>query len=232
MVLFDLDDTLSDFASAQNEAFPALLTSFGVDGAPDVMAAYLTTFTQGADPLWRMLERGETTLESLNVERFRRLIEATDLDLDHEELASVYLRLLATSGRLIDGATELLDALAGRVRVGLMTNGYAEVQRPRLGHFGLTHHFDPIVVSSEIGVAKPHVEFFEIALERCGRPDPADVLVIGDSLASDIGGGAAAGMGTCWFNPRRRTVPDRPRIDHVVTSLGDLASVVLRAPDR
>ena len=227
-MLFDLDDTLSDFSSAQGEAFPALLANFGVVCTSDVMSDYLSTFKQGADPLWRMLERGETTLETLNVERFRRLIEATDLDLDHEELAFRYLQLLATSGRLIDGATELLDALAGRVRVGLMTNGYAEVQRPRLGHFGLAHHFDPIVVSSEIGVAKPSADFFDVALDRCGRPDPSSVLVVGDSLTSDIGGGAAVGLRTCWFNPNSSDAPsDSPRVDHVVTELSDVASLVL-----
>lgn len=227
VVLFDLDDTLSDFGSAQAEAFPALLANFGVVCTSDVMSDYLSTFKRGADPLWRMLERGETTLDTLNVERFRRLIEATDIDLDHEELASEYLQLLATSGRLIDGAIELLDALAGRVRVGLMTNGYAEVQRPRLGHFELAHHFDPIVVSSEIGVAKPSADFFDIALDRCGRPDPSSVLVVGDSLTSDIGGGAAVGLGTCWFNPAGRAAPaDGPRVDHVVSRLSEVGELI------
>ena len=228
VVLFDLDDTLSDFESAQAEAFPALLTDFGVAGSDGEMGHYLAAFKRGADPLWAMLERGETTLETLNVERFRRLVDATDLALDHELLAVAYLRLLARSGRLIAGATEVLGALAGSVRIGLNTNGYAEVQRPRLEHFGLTHHFDPIVVSSELGVAKPSAEFFAVALGGSGNPDPASVLVVGDSLSSDIGGAAAAGMGTCWFNPSGRPIPaDAPRIDHVATSLGDVVTTVL-----
>lgn len=229
VVLFDLDETLSDFASAQAEAFPALLADFGVTGSDAMSGDYLTVFKNGAEPLWRMLERGETTLDTLNVERFRRLIDATDLEMDHELLAVAYLQRLATSGRLIDGAVEVLEALAGRVRVGLVTNGYAEVQRPRLAHFGLTHHFDPIVVSSEIGVAKPSAEFFGVALDRLDRPDPERVLVVGDSLTSDIGGGAAAGLGTCWYNPHARPVPaDAPRIDHSISHLGQVVSTVLQ----
>lgn len=144
VVLFDLDDTLSDFASAQAEAFPALLADFGVACSDDEMGRYLAAFKRGADPLWVMLERGETTLETLNVERFRRLVDVTDLALDHELLAGAYLRLLARSGRLVAGAVEVLGALAGSVRVGLITNGYAEVQRPRLEHFGLTPGWAPV----------------------------------------------------------------------------------------
>lgn len=223
MVLFDLDNTLSDFASAQQAALPGLLADHGVLDGGD----YLPTFKCLAAPLWEQLEAGELTLDTLNEERFRLLIEHTDLDLDPTALAPQYLRWLGRSGVLWPGATELLDQLDGTVPLGLITNGYGEVQRPRLAQFQLEGYFTSVTVSSEIGHAKPSQAFFDVALEAHGNPDPASVLVVGDSLSSDIAGGAAAGCVTCWFNPGGLEPPVAPRIDHVATTLADVATIVL-----
>jgi YjjG family noncanonical pyrimidine nucleotidase len=226
VVLFDLDNTLSDFTAAQREALPGLLGDHGVENG----AEYLDTFRALATPLWHQLEAGELTLATLNDERFRRLIEHTDLDLDPSVLAPEYLAWLSTSGDLIPGSLELLDRLHGRVRLGLITNGYSEVQRPRLDHFDLGKYFESITVSSEIGHAKPGAAFFDVAFEQLGHPDRDGVLVVGDSLTSDIAGGAAAGCATCWFNPREQPLPnDEPalRIDHVAMTFDDVASVIL-----
>lgn len=223
MVLFDLDNTLSDFTSAQTEALPGLLAAHGVAEAE----SYLPTFRRLAEPLWNQIEAGTLTLETLNGERFRLLIEHTDIDVDPSVLASKYLGWLSTSGRLIPGAIDLLETLYGTVRLGMITNGYAEVQRPRLERFELTHYFESITVSSEIGHAKPGQAFFDVALGQLGNPDPATVLVVGDSLSSDIAGGANAGCATCWYNPTAKPLPeDAGDIDHMVVDLAELPNLI------
>lgn len=226
VVLFDLDNTLSDFTSAQAAALPALLADHGVTDGHE----FLPTFTRLAAPLWGQLEAGELTLETLNGERFRLFVEHTGLDLDPAVLAPQYLAWLGRSGALWPGATDLLDQLHGQVVMGLVTNGYSEVQRPRLDKFELGHYFASVTVSSEIGHAKPSRAFFDVALGALGNPDPSTVLVVGDSLSSDIAGGEAAGCATCWFNPNGQPAPEpstSPRIDHVATSLDDVATIVL-----
>jgi len=223
VVLFDLDNTLSDFTSAQSEALPGLLAAHGVL-EPE---SYLPTFKRLAEPLWEQIEAGTLTLDTLNDERFRLLIEHTDIDVDSSVLASKYLGWLSTSGRLIPGAVDLLDTLHGTVRMGMITNGYAEVQRPRLERFELTHYFESITVSSEIGYAKPGQAFFDIALGQLGNPEPATVLVVGDSLSSDIAGGANAGCATCWYNPSGKSVPENAvGIDHVIVDLAELPNLI------
>jgi 2-haloacid dehalogenase len=223
VVLFDLDDTLSDFESAQRAALPGLLADHGVANGADL----IPTFKQLAAPLWRQLEAGELTLETLNGERFRRLVEHADLDLDPAVLAPKYLAWLGRSGELWPGAIDLLDQLHGEVDLGLVTNGYSEVQRPRLERFELGRYFSSVTVSSEIGHAKPSRAFFDVALAAHGNPDPTTVLVVGDSLSSDIAGGFAAGCATCWFNPTGKDLPNAPRIDHVATTLADVAAAIL-----
>lgn len=221
-MLFDLDNTLSDFDSAQRAALPGLLAEYGVTDGD----RHLPTFKRLAAPLWQQLEAGQLTLETLNDERFRLLIEHTDLDLDPNDLAPKYLEWLSRSGDLWPGAIELLDELHGHVVLGLITNGYAQVQRPRLQRFGLEHYFESVVVSSEIGHAKPSAGFFDAALGSLGNPDPSTVLVVGDSLTSDIAGGDAAGCATCWFNPNGHPTPAAPRIDHTAVTLADIEHTV------
>jgi HAD superfamily hydrolase (TIGR01509 family) len=138
------------------------------------------------------------------------------------------LQWLGTAGGLVEGARELLDDLHGDVRLGLITNGYSEVQRPRLTHFDLSHYFEAVVVSSEIGHAKPSAAFFDHAFTALGSPDPATVLVVGDSLSSDIAGGRNAGTVTCWFNPAGKPVPTDSvhAVDHVVATLADVGHLV------
>ena len=226
VVLFDLDNTLSDFTSAQAAALPGLLADHGVSDGHE----FLPTFSRLAAPLWGQLEAGELTLETLNDERFRLLVEHTGLDLDPAVLAPQYLAWLGRSGALWPGATDLLDQLHGQVVMGLVTNGYSEVQRPRLDQFGLNGYFASVTVSSEIGHAKPSRAFFDVALGALGNPDPSTVLVVGDSLSSDIAGGEAAGCATCWFNPNGHAAPESstsPRIDHVATTLDDVATIIL-----
>lgn len=172
------------------------------------------------------MERGELGLDQLNDERFRLFVDQTGIDADPVLLAPAYLRWLGTSGGLVDGARELLDDLHGDVRLGLITNGYSEVQRPRLLKFDLEKYFEAVVVSSEIGHAKPHTDFFAVAFERLGDPDPASVLVVGDSLSSDIAGGVNAGTATCWYNPTSAPRPAAPRIDHIVNDLAAVAPIV------
>ena len=83
----------------------------------------------------------------------------------------------------------------------MITNGLKEVQRPRIAQAKMEKHFEVIVVSDEIGVSKPHEGFFQHAFEKMGKPTKSEVIVVGDSLNSDIQGGNNFGVDTCWFNP-------------------------------
>lgn len=223
VVLFDLDHTLFDFEASKRVAFAEVLSAEGIADGDGLIGE----FTAVERPLWRQLEAGELTLRTLNDARFAALVEHAGLDADPARMARNYLFWLGCSGGLLPGARELLDALHGTCTLGLVSNGYSEVQRARLPHFDLDRYFDTVVVSSEIEVAKPDPRFFDHALDALGRPEARDVLVVGDSLTSDIRGAAAAGLPTCWYNPLGLAVPETPPIDHVVATLDDVAPIVL-----
>ena len=101
-------------------------------------------------------------------------------------------------------AREVLDSLAGTATLALITNGIGEVQRTRIERLAIEHYFDAIVISGEVGKAKPGTEIFDIVFERLDAPDKETALIIGDNLGSDIQGGINYGIDTCWYNPGGR----------------------------
>ena len=101
----------------------------------------------------------------------------------------------------IDGAYDFLREAAARVPVVMITNGISAVQRSRFARSRLTPFFREIVVSEEIGAAKPAPRFIETALARVNA-DPARALILGDSLTSDIAAANASHVAGCWFNPK------------------------------
>lgn len=198
-VLFDADGTLFDFDGAEMAALAAALTEVGAPFDPTIGTRY-RAINVG---VWAGLERGEVVPGELNRLRFGQLFAEIGVErVDPDEFGHRYLLHLADRAELIPGALGVLAAVASRSRVGLITNGLAAVQRPRLAKSGLDGRFEVVVVSEEIGVAKPDRAFFDVAFTQMGHPPPTDVLVVGDSLSSDIAGGAAYGTDTCWFNPK------------------------------
>jgi YjjG family noncanonical pyrimidine nucleotidase len=196
-LLFDLDDTLFDFRAAEAHALEQALAAAGVTCDP----AWLPVYRQVNAEAWRALEDGRTTPERLRVERFEILFDRLGLDLDPAAFGAGYLRQLGTQARLVDGALAMLEAVLPGRRLAIITNGLAEVQRPRLAASVIADRIADVVISGEVGVAKPDPAIFDIVLERMGRPSRHEVLMVGDSLSSDVAGGLAAGLDTVWFNP-------------------------------
>ena len=198
VILFDADGTLFDFERAERQALDEAMARFDLPYDETLHPAAYASINRD---LWRQLEEGTVTAGELKVERFRRLLASMGVTLAPEALSREYLSRLAHGTFLIDGAEAVVASLRMRFRLGIVTNGLAEVQRPRLARSALGSVFDAVVVSEEVGVAKPDARIFGHALRQLQHDDPTTVLMVGDSLASDIQGGCNAGMQTCWFNP-------------------------------
>jgi 2-haloacid dehalogenase len=224
-LLFDADGTLFDFDRAQEEALRECWAAAGLASADDLVSLFRSINGE----LWGLYERGETTQERLRVERFERLLAATAAEGAADDLALGFVDRLARQGTLYDGAAELLTRLAERHVLALVTNGIPEVQRSRIRHSGIEELFSAIVISGEVGVAKPDARFFDAAFESLGHPPRRDVLLIGDSLSSDIEGGRGYGIATCWLNPGGAPAPDGAEPTHQVRRLAELPGLLARA---
>jgi HAD superfamily hydrolase (TIGR01509 family) len=118
------------------------------------------------------------------------------------------------------------------VKLALVTNGLGEVQHARVERLGIADCFDTIVVSADVGAAKPGKEIFDIVFKKLGHPDKTTALMVGDSLSSDIRGGSDYGIATCWYNPKRLAAGPAYRINFEIVELRQLRELVTAAADR
>jgi putative hydrolase of the HAD superfamily len=208
VVLFDLDDTLFDHASAARAALR------GVHGAHHGLAsrdfaAFERDHAQHLEDLHVRVVAGEIGIDEARIERFRRLLAQSGVSADDDLLARIaagYRRSYLDARAPIDGARDLLAALEGRVKIGVVSNNLLEEQREKMRHCGLDAYVDALIVSEEAGVSKPDPAIFAIALERVGAA-AGDAVMIGDSWAADIQGAIAAGVRAIWFNRFNRPLP-------------------------
>jgi 2-haloacid dehalogenase len=114
-----------------------------------------------------------------------------------------YLNFLPETVHLVPAAEDVCRKLSASTPLGIVTNGIVHVQKQRLSKSGLEPYFKFMVISDEVGVAKPDRRIFDFALNRAGQPVPENVLMVGDRLPADILGAQRAGIKTCWFNPSR-----------------------------
>jgi 2-haloacid dehalogenase len=221
-VLLDADGTLFDYERAEADALERALMEVGVPFSAEHLAGYRSINAS----LWSAFECGRISRDALRLERFEEFSASFSLTLDPSEFSGRYLAHLACGAALLEGASELLSALDGRVGMVLLTNGFAEVQRSRIAAAGVGNHFAAIVISEEVGAAKPAPEIFDVAFARMGHPDRGRVLMVGDGLESDIRGGNGYGIDTCWFNPSGSVIPDDPRPRYVIRRLAELHEVI------
>lgn len=179
-------------------------------------------FRELNDRQWEAFERGEVTPAQVRVRRWEQLLDELDARADPAAVSDAYVDHLAERSDLVDGATRVVAALAERCRVGLITNGFGDVQRRRLAGTGLDDHAEVLVISDEVGAAKPDRAIFDAAFDRMGDPARDAVAIVGDSLRSDVAGGLAYGIDTVWFNPSGRPRPAEPAPTAEIAALDDL----------
>ncbi|MEW5958832.1 MAG: YjjG family noncanonical pyrimidine nucleotidase [Chloroflexota bacterium] len=199
-LLFDADGTLFDFERAEEMA---LQDTFVQLGQP-FEAQYLAEYRQINHQIWLDFEQGRLSSEELKTRRFQALFEAIGLDYDPLDFSARYLSNLTQGTFLLDGAEETVRLLSSQFNLALITNGLKSVQRPRLEKSSIKPYFRAVIISEEVGAVKPDPQIFDIAFAQMNHPAKNEVLIIGDSLSSDIQGGRDYGLDTCWFNPERR----------------------------
>ena len=221
-LLFDADGTLFDYDRAEAVALQKAFESFDFKFKAEYSLVYRHINAQ----IWQEFERGEVTQADLRTKRFSLLFDALKIEVNPKAFSQSYLKYLGEGDYLLDGAQETLEALYGKVDMMLITNGLKDVQRSRLARSTIGHYFVDVIISEEVGVAKPENGIFEAAFQKMGWPKKESVLMIGDSLSSDINGGNQFGIDTCWFNPNHSERTADVSIRHEITHLSELLEIV------
>ena len=141
-------------------------------------------------------------------EAWRRAL--TDQGVDDDHLAAELGERFGADRRALHetfaDAAPALDALRADYALALVTNGASCWQREKLAASGLADRFEVVVVSGELGTAKPDPAVYAHALSELGA-EPGDAVMVGDSLRNDVDGALAAGLGAVWVNRDGRPRP-------------------------
>lgn len=213
-ILFDADDTLFHF-----DAFAGLSQLFSRYQLHFDRSEF-QRYQQVNLPLWQQYQAGQISATELQHRRFEPY--AARLGVSALQLNQEFLMAMTTLCTLLPGARELLDFLKCKARLGIITNGFTAMQQARLEHCGVADLFDPLVISEQIGVAKPDPRIFQHAFAALGEPDKKRVLMVGDNPQSDVLGAQNAGIHSCWLNSMAMPLPDGIIPTYQIQSLFDL----------
>lgn len=219
-ILFDADNTLFDFDGAERRAFVRTMQAFSIPYDDALFHRYWEMNRQ----LWLMLEQDKADKAFELVHRFRRLLP--DHEFSAEEMNQTYQSQLVEQMELMEDALAVCERLSGRAVLSIVTNGVGPTQRGKLARSPLAPYFPRQFISEEIGFSKPDIRFFQHVMAALEHPDPARVLIVGDSLTSDIRGGMNAGIATCWLNRGGAPLPEGYRADYVINGLKELLGIV------
>ncbi len=219
--MFDFDNTLVDFHESSRLAFDQCFIDYELEQKSDYYKIYNAINAK----IWKNFEDKKITAVDIREQRFTLFLK---------EIGLVHLDGLAFNARYLDNlikfttvrpeVKEMLVKLKSNYKLSIITNGLKEVQRPRIEKCGLTKLFDSIIVSDEIGVAKPDVAFFDFALNTLDQSiDKSKVLVIGDSIHSDIKGANASGLKSCFIKSNK---DQAVKADIVIDDVLELPSIL------
>lgn len=223
VIIFDADETLFDFRKSEREALKNTMVQFDIDYDENY---HLKVYKDINSAIWKEFEDGFIIQKELNIERFKRLLSKLNLNFDEIEFSKSYVKHLSYASFLYNDSLPLIESLYKEFKLIIITNGLKDVQDNRIRKSIIGKYFEDVVVSEEVEVSKPDPKIFEHALNNIKHTDKSKVLMVGDSLTSDIQGGINFGIDTCWFNPNNIIKKTAIEPTYEISNLMDLKNIL------
>ncbi len=214
-LIFDLDDTLIDNNESVKYAFNIILNELKLEYSDELFlnwkkfdTTYWHTWESGSMIIPDYIKTLEDKITYLRAKRFILYFKEIGLDFNTAvSLNELYCNMLGVNIKEIENASELLQNLYNDHEIIIATNGPKEAAINKLEKAKLKSYISGLICSEEIGFSKPMPEFFDALYNTTQNKDKSRMLLIGDSLTTDILGGMNNGIDTCWFNPNNNELP-------------------------
>ena len=197
---------MADFDKAEEISISNTFIHFGID------TCYSRRFSEINSSLWRLFEIGGIEREEIKTKRFQLLLDELGINnISASEMSEKYLYELSCSSYTYEGAAELCEELAkAEKNLYIITNGHTVTQTKRLKNSDFIKYIKKSFISEQIGYQKPNKEYFDYVIDHIPEKDKSKILLIGDSMSSDILGGINFGVDTCWLNPNNANATYKP----------------------
>lgn len=223
-LLWDIDGTLLDFGKAEAYGIRKCFEIFQLGECSDEM---LSRYSAINHKYWLMLERGELTKTQVLRGRFEEFFKTENMNFQKiDDFNLEYQFRLGDKVFFCDNGLETVTTLKGKYKQYAVTNGTYIAQQRKLTQSGLINIFDDVFISDKIGFEKPNIEFFNAVQQKIGNFNKDEVMIIGDSLSSDMKGGNNADILCCWYNPHNTENKNNTRIDFEIKDISEILHIL------
>lgn len=243
VILWDIDNTILSFDAAEKAALNKEFEEFELGEFNDEMLQRYVSINR---KYWQALERGEITKPEVLVGRFKEFFKLYNLPAEKAAAFNErYQDLLGDTICFHDDAYNIVKDFKGKVLQCAASNGTKVAQVKKLKNSGLDQLFELIFISEDVGAEKPSIDFFDKVLTDAstwlreneatclesngvyrGELKPSEVIIVGDSLTSDILGGNNAGIKTCWYNPKKLVNDMNVKVDYEIQDLHEVMRLI------
>ncbi len=224
-ILFDMDGTLIKHTWQYHEITTALFDAFAEKLAPFTGEQFYEVFWSKNFDMWYMMLDGVIDGDTAQVYSYINTLRHLKLDESlAPQMVDVWVQLVLKEAAPFDDTIHVLNTLREKYTLGIVTNGFATMQRAKIQHYNLAQHVDFTMVSEEIGYHKPDPRIFDAALKQAGDISPQQAIFIGDNLQTDIAGALNTGIHPVWIAGNGYTPPDGVT---VIERLSDLLPLLM-----
>jgi putative hydrolase of the HAD superfamily len=227
-VVWDVDDTLFDYTTADRAGMRGHLAAEGLLDAYETVEQALVRWREITDLQWARFAAGETSFEAQRRDRVRVFL-GEGAALTDDEADAWFQRYIAhyeAAWALFPDVLPALDTLAASYRHAVLSNSSIHVQDRKLRVLGVRDRFESVLCAAELGVSKPDAQAFHAACEALALP-PHQVAYVGDHPEIDGQGAADAGLLSVWINRDGMYTSGNPHAGpHRIASLAELPTLL------
>ena len=202
LILFDVDDTLLD---QETSVRLAATTLHRLVASVSPVHQFCDRWIDALERHFARYLRGEVSYQGQRRDRVREVVDLGLTDEAADRIVERYITAYEANWCLFPDVIPCLDRLSG-CRLGVVSNGQGEQQRKKLVQSGIIDRFEHVLISEEIGCAKPDSTIFRRACALFGTA-PSESIYIGDRYETDAQAARMAGLRGIWLD-RRREVTD------------------------
>ena len=225
-IFFDLDHTLWDFEKNSYATLKELVDKYQIHTVAGFeFESFYYNFKNSNRHLWSLYDKNLISQQELRHQRVHLTFAGLDVDINkyYEAFSTEYIHLCSTKGELIEHSIELLEHVFDRYKLLILTNGFEKVQYTKMITSNIFHYFDHVITTEDMNAKKPEPVFFEYALKKAGLK-AENVIMVGDTLETDVLGALNAGIDAVYYNPDK--TPHKHAVTHEVHSLKELLKLL------
>ena len=223
-ILWDFDNTLLNFDVAEKAAILSTFEKMNLGTCTDQM---LKRYEKINKEYWHKIEDKAIDKNLALVKRYEDFFIEYGIDPKlAKDFNDRYEVALGDTIECIDNSFELVKSLKDKCRQYIVSNGAKNVQTLRMQKSNFNKIIDGAFISDIVGAEKPSIDFFNHVFKNIEPVEKSEVVIIGDSLTSDIKGGNNAGILTCWYNPKKKGIPGGYLVDYDIQNLNEIISIL------